>query len=261
MRRVGLIGCGLLTMGASWGQAPVVVRPVVSPSPVLKTVTGAPFSAVAVTRFTQMLADGNRISRTRSQTIFRDSAGRERAEFGAEGLTVLGEPVVASTVTISDPVAGTTYQLNSKEKTARSTGRVTFSIASLARANVGGGSAPRATQVVEQLGSTNVEGVYAEGTRTTSTIPAGQADNERDLAIVDEVWYSPDLQLNVKTRHYDPRSGETVYELTQINRSEPDASLFQVPAGYATAPQRPATLIVGNPDFKNGTKYILEPPK
>jgi hypothetical protein len=36
----------------------------------------------------------------------------------------------------------------------------------------------------------------------------------------------------VLTRSHDPRSGETVYRLTNINRSEPARALFEVPADY-----------------------------
>jgi hypothetical protein len=35
------------------------------------------------------------------------------------------------------------------------------------------------------------------------------------------------------SRRSDPRSGETVYKLTNINRSEPAHSLFEVPADYS----------------------------
>jgi hypothetical protein len=31
----------------------------------------------------------------------------------------------------------------------------------------------------------------------------------------------------------DPRVGETVYRLTNIQRSEPDQSLFQIPVDYS----------------------------
>lgn len=84
----------------------------------------------------------------------------------------------------------------------------------------------------EQLGTQNVEGVEADGTRTTITIPAGEIGNERAIEIVSERWYSPELQLVVMTRHSDPRFGETTYKLTNINRTEPAKSLFEVPAGY-----------------------------
>jgi hypothetical protein len=50
--------------------------------------------------------------------------------------------------------------------------------------------------------------------RTTITIPAGEIGNERAIEIVSERWYSPELQLVVMTRHSDPRTGETVYRLT-----------------------------------------------
>jgi len=36
----------------------------------------------------------------------------------------------------------------------------------------------------------------------------------------------------VMTRHSDPRMGETTYKLTNINRSEPAKTLFEVPADY-----------------------------
>jgi hypothetical protein len=36
----------------------------------------------------------------------------------------------------------------------------------------------------------------------------------------------------IMSKHRDPRSGETIYRLTNINRSEPDRSLFEVPADY-----------------------------
>jgi hypothetical protein len=89
-----------------------------------------------------------------------------------------------------------------------------------------------ANEVKEQLGKQVIEGVEAEGTRTTITIPAGEIGNERAIEIVSERWYSPELQLVVMTRHSDPRSGETTYKLTNINRAEPVKSLFEVPAGY-----------------------------
>lgn len=89
-----------------------------------------------------------------------------------------------------------------------------------------------ANEVKEQLGKQMIEGVEAEGTRTTVTIPAGEIGNERPIEIVSERWYSPELQLVVMTRNSDPRTGETTYKLTNINRAEPAKSLFEVPSDY-----------------------------
>lgn len=85
---------------------------------------------------------------------------------------------------------------------------------------------------VQQLGTKAVEGVQADGTRTTLTIPAGQIGNDNPIQIVDEVWRSPDLQVIVHSEHSDPRMGTTVYSLQNISRSDPSPTLFQVPSDY-----------------------------
>jgi hypothetical protein len=84
----------------------------------------------------------------------------------------------------------------------------------------------------ESLGKQDIGGVEAEGTKTTVTIPAGEIGNERPIEIVSERWYSPELQIVVMTKHSDPRIGENTYRLININRTEPERSLFEVPAGY-----------------------------
>jgi hypothetical protein len=84
----------------------------------------------------------------------------------------------------------------------------------------------------EKLEARAFDGVTAEGTRSTVTIPAGEIGNELPIQIVDENWYSPELQVVVMTRHSDPRYGETTYRLTNISRAEPAAALFQVPSDY-----------------------------
>lgn len=84
----------------------------------------------------------------------------------------------------------------------------------------------------EELGTQTVEGVEAEGTRYTTTIPAGEIGNELPIEMVFESWYSPELQVVIMSKHTDPRFGENTYRLTNINRSEPPHSLFEVPADY-----------------------------
>ena len=84
----------------------------------------------------------------------------------------------------------------------------------------------------EPLGKQMIEGIQVEGTRSTLTIEAGKIGNELPIQIVSERWYSPDLQVVVMSKHSDPRVGETVYRLTNIVRSEPSPTLFEVPADY-----------------------------
>jgi len=228
------------------------------------TVTGAPYSAEAVTEITQVLGDGNRIVNKTTSKIYRDSAGRERREQSLPRIGSLPPDGNApTTVMISDPVAKTNYtlELNTKHATkmpgfefpaVASRGQVkqgvytqTFSV------NVDGGATgvgARGGVVIystkgrggeaansfrtDDLGMRMIEGVSAQGTRTTVTIPAGQVGNERPIEVVSETWYSPELKVVMMTKHNDPRTGETVYQLMNVSRSEPLQSLFEVPPDF-----------------------------
>ena len=99
----------------------------------------------------------------------------------------------------------------------------------------------------EQLGKQLIEGVEADGTRNTVTIPPGEIGNERAIEVVNERWFSPELQTVVMTRHCDPRFGETVYRLTNINREEPDRALFEVPADYTLREEPPQRMRMKRP--------------
>jgi len=84
------------------------------------TVTGSPYSAEAVTEIEQRLADGNRIARRTTATIYRDSEGRTRRDqtLGAIGPWVVGGelPQISS---IYDPVEKVRYMLDHTHRTAR----------------------------------------------------------------------------------------------------------------------------------------------
>lgn len=234
-------------------------------------VKGAPYSADVTTETTQTLADGNRIHRTTKAALYRDSEGRTRREqtLGEIGpLTASGEPI--QTIVISDPVAETTYMLNSREKVAHKMpgkGIMGVRMAEMTKAKkeaeraysgsvagtpVVGGSvvgalgpphfefrvsgpmaaAERKAMNKESLGTQMIEGVAAEGTRTTLTIPAGAMGNERPIEVVTETWYSNQLHTTIMTKTTDPRAGETIYSLKNIRLAEPAQSLFAVPSDY-----------------------------
>lgn len=97
--------------------------------------------------------------------------------------------------------------------------------------------APRGPGVLSPLGTKDIEGVRANGERTTWTIEAGKVGNEKPILITRDVWTSPDLMLTVLSRDADPRVGETTYRLVRIRRGEPDAGLLRVPADYTSGPR------------------------
>jgi hypothetical protein len=90
----------------------------------------------------------------------------------------------------------------------------------------------------EDLGKSAMEGVTAEGTRTTSTIETGAIGNDRPIQVVTERWYSAELQTVLSTKTTDPRMGEISFQLTNVRRGDPGAYLFQVPAGYTVGERK-----------------------
>ncbi len=84
----------------------------------------------------------------------------------------------------------------------------------------------------EALGPQNIEGVIAEGTRNTESIPVGAIGNDRPIQVLTERWYSDQLKTMVMTKKSDPRTGEETFRLTNIRLGEPDPSLFAPPPNY-----------------------------
>ncbi|HEY3138826.1 MAG TPA: hypothetical protein VGL29_22580 [Blastocatellia bacterium] len=264
-----------------------------------KTVKGAPYSAQAVSESVQTLADGNRIVRRNTASVYRDSEGRTRREqsLNAVGAYSAGgdQPQL---ILINDPVAGVNYILDVKSHTARK-----FDLSAARKLEVSGevmaakkrmietakskpqdGAGANAEQKQnadaevkaelkariakaetevrvgsvgipggipggvfehsittkidpknmkkEALGKQTIEGVEADGERFTTTIAAGEIGNEQPISIVSERWYSEELQTVVMSKHSDPRLGEHTYRLTNINRSEPAHSLFELSSDY-----------------------------
>jgi hypothetical protein len=205
-----------------------------------KVVKGAPFSATATSETTSTLQDGTVIHRTAQLSLYRDSQGRSRRELTASGFGPLAASGTPKTmVMISDPVAGAHYMLDSSNKVAHemamrtpaATSDATDTFHQKMEAREASEEAAGLLKK-ESLGTQVIDGVSAEGTRITKTIPAGKIGNDKAIQIVSERWYSADLQIVVKSTHSDPQSGTTTYTVTNLQRTEPAATLFAVPAGY-----------------------------
>jgi hypothetical protein len=233
-------------------------------------ITGAPFTADRVSEHTQTLADGTHISQPQNvEHISRDSQGRTRDDrpiFRAMGIVLGAHPPEDFRLTeISDPMAGLAYVLDDQNKVAhritmtpRQAGPPRISVGAGAGSVPGGaegvgagGALPRVradspTQpqhTMEKLESKNIEGVIAEGTRGTTTWPVGSQGNDRPIVQTNETWRSGELKETVLSRNVDPRNGESVTKLININRAEPDPALFQPPAGYTIVDEKESFTI------------------
>jgi hypothetical protein len=207
-----------------------------------KVVTGAPFSATISTETTQSLQDGTTIHRTSQGAIYRDSQGRTRREMTMTGfgpLAASGQP--HTMVSISDPVAGTHMMLDTTNKVVHKMsvrgpngGPETARVQSFEQKIQTRRQEEEASGELknESLGTQTINGVSAQGTRVTHTIPVGQIGNDRAITTVSERWYSPDLQIVVKSTRTDPQFGTTTYAVTNIQRTEPAATLFAAPSDY-----------------------------
>lgn len=237
-----------------------------------KLVKGVPMSGETVVTRDQTLADGNSIHTQNQTKIYRDSEGRVRREIGFELNTPSTGAAKRTMIVIMDPVSGSRYMLNPENKTAHQMplhpgkpgpgGPEGMHVRMEA-----GSSAAEATQVegvgpsavegmhdmpgkvwlgsntanlkTEQLGTKTINGLPAVGTRMTRTIPAGEIGNTNPIEVVTERWYSSELQLPLLTTHTDPMMGAMTVKLVNINRGEPDASLFQVPSDYKLVSGKP----------------------
>lgn len=202
-----------------------------------KVVTGAPFTATAVTQSAHTLADGTKLTTKNQVTLYRDSQGRFRKEGSVPPIGDMAEAGPRSFIVIQDPVASKGYILNPDQKIAHVMNNPKHGF----KGDKGGKGAPdfegmketnNPNITKESLGTQTINGVSAQGTRLTRVIPVGTIGNDKPITITREVWYSPDLQMVVQSKHSDPRFGDTSYSLTNIQRTEPPANLFTVPSDY-----------------------------
>jgi hypothetical protein len=223
-------------------------------------VRNSPFSATLLVESTVRQPDGATSTKTTTSLLYRDKKGRTRSDrFGEQQVDPAAlESVTPHSSVINDPVAGFTYTLDHahtsarrsafvyqpKETAGESAGQTQATSArqhflpmpassggennGLSAGTAAGSSAAK----TESLGTREIEGVLAEGTRVTMTLPAGAHGNEHPIQYVSERWYSLALQTVVLLKRSDPQGGETTYRLININLGEPSTSLFTMPANY-----------------------------
>jgi hypothetical protein len=201
-------------------------------------VEGAPFSANEV-ELQNAKPNVRNVIPMKTIAVYRDSAGRTRIE-----VSVPPDPAGNPNIVIDDPVANVTFMIDEKHKFARrltwptpreipSVGDdqksiekpVTPIFSKMRNVNVQTAS--------ESLGSQLIEGLVAEGKRVTSESPQNSSGCGKSIV---ENWYSPDLWMTLVQKRSNCL-GDSSTHLENIQRSEPDPRLFQVPADYMLVEQ------------------------
>ena len=211
----------------------------------MRAFRGQPYSLAIKSTRTRLLADGTTVTRVSDERHMRDSAGRMRSELSSER----GGIANVEMISIFDPGARAMIDLFPSRKEARirhfpapheptqeELAERAKRQAEAQAARAARGDQPAAAHHEsprpEVLGQRDIQGVLAEGRRIVRVTPAGQDGNDRELRTVTEVWYSPDLRIDLDSTTDDPMTGKTERVVTELDRSEPDPNLFKVPEGY-----------------------------
>jgi len=210
----------------------------------IRPVAGKPFSGRDNIEWTRILEDGSVVKTHLYAALARDSQGRIYRENRKFVPGDSDQEPRRTDLTISDPVTHTRTNCI----IARRQCTITSYFASTSFTPQPAGAFANGTRVLarESLGTDTFDGLNVVGTRETTTINAGVVGNSQPLVTTREFWYSPDLQVNLSVTRKDPRNGTQVIKVVDLSRTEPDAAMFQVPAGFVVQDARRGSVKTEN---------------
>jgi hypothetical protein len=244
MRRLLVIAIALASFGVSpYAQSQDEAG--VSGKGMAWVVTGLPCTAEYLSTNTRTLSDGTHIiSRQRSRAV-RDSQGRVRIEIYPPS-TVHKKSDEPDFVYILDPIAQREVNISSRTKIAVVTEeripvlRPSSPLPVESQSpNPGASQSSRPESTKEAIPGKTFNGLEAAGTRTILTFPVGWEGNDQPIRNTADVYVSRSLHILVFSQSESVLSGDDVMEITQLDRGEPDSSLFQIPGGYEVTESSP----------------------
>ncbi len=238
---LGMLLSSALMPSLCFGQGATMPRdyrpPVVRVDGVFVTpIPNAAFSATVDIVSRQKLEDGTTTTRTTSAHIARDSSGRiynERRALVTTGFE--GEPPLLS-AHIYDPSTRLSVFLEPYTHLANEIVLKRPPADSVARQAANADPALKE----EELGTQMLGPLTIHGVRKSRTVPAQESGTGAQVTVTDEYWFSPELSMYMVIKHNDPRTGEQIVGISGVERTEPPASTFAVPAGYKVVDETPA---------------------
>lgn len=194
------------------------------------SVTGKPFSGRDSIEWTRALEDGSTVTTHLTALVARDGQGRirrERVKFVPANSNQQSKPFE---ITILDPAEHTRTIC---DMAAHHCSVANYSMpVKFAPITAGPLDNGKRFLARESLGTNTIDDLNVLGTRETLTINAGVIGNNQPVVTTREFWYSSDLEINLSVTRKDPREGTQVLQIVDLSRTEPDPSLFQVPADF-----------------------------
>ena len=191
----------------------------------LDYVPNLPYIAQVEQKYLETEPDGTRVPRQKRLVIMRDSQGRTRIEDFAADVNCCRSGGKPENVNLYVPLRRQFIQLFPGRKTASV---MTFP---------GTGPIPRHVDPNdknikrESLPGRTIHGIYSEGTRVTFLIPHDDG-RAAEVGCVEETWVSPEMKIVVLTKYGGTCSDGGIAEIRELDRSEPDATLFEIPTDY-----------------------------
>jgi hypothetical protein len=225
----GTLLAGLLAVGCAAACAQNPVQPS-TPEGGIRTrieginippIPGAPFTAKVVVKWVEPLVGGGTVSRMYYTMVARDAQGRVHREIRGFVPANSNTPPPLQTITILDPVAGT--RTNCVAANLQCTVTPYQPRTLLAAASVSGKHVK-----MSSLGTQTIDGLTAVGTRKT------QITQTRSHVILSHTdsWYSARLQMDLSVMRTNPQTGQVTLTVEHLQEVRPDASWFEVPAGF-----------------------------
>jgi hypothetical protein len=199
-------------------------------------VTGKPFSGSDSVDWTRTLEDGSTVATHQDAKLARDSQGRIYRENVTRFAVSSDQKSRVKEIIIMDPVAQTRTACVIAARQCTVTGY--YAPSSSIPQPTGSFDDGKRSLSRENLGTDTINGLEVIGTRETLTINAGAEGNSQPVSSTQEFWYSPDLEVNLSVTRKDPREGTVAIHVVDLSRSDPDPSLFQVPANFLVQDQR-----------------------
>lgn len=200
---------------------------------------GKPFSGTDSVDWTRVLEDGSEVATHHDARLARDSQGRIYRERVSILPANSSQKSHVNEIQIMDPVAHTRTIC---EVAARHCNITSYNApASIPPKPIGNFGNDQRSVSREDIANDTIDGLDVIGKRETVTIAAGVEGNNRPVTIVEEAWYSSDLEVNLLVSRKDPRQGTVVVHVVDLSRSDPDPALFQVPANYTVSDTRHST--------------------
>jgi hypothetical protein len=201
---------------------------------VVPPIPNAPFMATLDTEWVRYAGDGGTITFVNERHIARDGQGRIYEERWWLVPKNSDRKSKMNWIQIANPKERALFNCNVERKVCelRNYDPAEDLAAAAPLRPIPSGAATRGRTNIEDLGTQNIAGVETIGRRQTTTIEAGVVGNDQPLTAVREYWHSQELGLNLLSVLSGPMIGKQTFSITELTPGEPDAQLFQVPAGY-----------------------------